>query len=81
LGGVTAMMERIRSGLAQFRRDLKAPLPDEERLTRGGRWRLRARTLIGKYGWKLVLGVFVYYLIRDFTLYVLLPYLALSFAF
>ena len=28
-----------------------------------------------KYGWKLFLAVFVYYLIRDVTLYVVLPYL------
>ncbi len=28
-----------------------------------------------KYGWKLFLGVFVYYLVRDLTLYVLIPYL------
>ncbi|WP_413291368.1 hypothetical protein [Bdellovibrio sp. HCB337] len=28
-----------------------------------------------KYGWKLFLAVFVYYLVRDLTLYVLLPYL------
>ncbi|MCI0452691.1 MAG: hypothetical protein L0Z51_09940 [Candidatus Latescibacteria bacterium] len=75
------MMERLRSGLARFRRDLESPLPDHERLTRRQRWRLRTRMLVGKYGWKLVLGVFVYYLIRDLTLYVLLPYLALSFAF
>lgn len=75
------MMGRVRSGLTQFRRDLKAPLPGHEDLSRGARLRLRMRFLLGKYGWKLVLGVFVYYLIRDFTLYVLLPYLALSFVF
>lgn len=28
-----------------------------------------------KYGWKLFLAVFVYYLIRDVTLYILIPYL------
>ncbi len=74
------MIKRVRSGLAQFRRDLRAPLPDHERLTRRERWRLRTRLLVGRYGWKLVLGVFAYYLIRDLALYVLLPYLALSFA-
>jgi hypothetical protein len=78
---VTIVMDRVRSGLAQFRRDLKVPLPGHEDLSRGGRLRLRMRFLFGKYGWKLVLGVFAYYLIRDLTLYVLLPYLALSFAF
>lgn len=28
-----------------------------------------------KYGWKLFAAVFVYYLVRDVTLYILLPYL------
>ncbi|MBX2986580.1 MAG: hypothetical protein KF802_01665 [Bdellovibrionaceae bacterium] len=28
-----------------------------------------------RYGWKLVAAVFCYYLVRDLTLYVLLPYL------
>lgn len=28
-----------------------------------------------KYGWKLFLAVFVYYLVRDVTLYIVIPYL------
>lgn len=28
-----------------------------------------------KYGWKLFIFIFVYYLVRDVTLYVVLPYL------
>lgn len=28
-----------------------------------------------KYGWKLFLAVFIYYLVRDVTLYILIPYL------
>jgi hypothetical protein len=28
-----------------------------------------------KYGWKLILAVFFYYLIRDITIYILVPYL------
>lgn len=28
-----------------------------------------------KYGWKLFLAVFVYYLIRDITIYIVIPYL------
>lgn len=74
-------MNRVRSGLAQFRRDLKVPLPGHEDLSRRERFRLRMRFLFGKYGWKLVLGVFVFYLVQDLLLYVLLPYLALSFTF
>lgn len=34
--------------------------------------------VIEKYGWKLFLAVFVYYLIRDLTLYVLIPYIILK---
>ncbi len=33
------------------------------------------RALFRRYGWKLVAGVFCYYLIRDVTIYVLLPVL------
>lgn len=31
--------------------------------------------LIKRYGWKLVVAVFMYYLIRDSILYILIPYL------
>ena len=31
--------------------------------------------LFQRYGWKLVAGFIVYYLVRDVTLYILLPYL------
>jgi len=30
---------------------------------------------ISKHGWKAVLGLFTFYLVRDMTLYVLVPYL------
>jgi hypothetical protein len=32
------------------------------------------RGLFRKFGWKLILSIFVYYLVRDITLYVLLPW-------
>lgn len=31
--------------------------------------------LFRRYGWKLVAGVFTYYLVRDVTLYILIPWL------
>ena len=31
--------------------------------------------LVKKYGWRVVLAVFMYYLIRDSILYILIPYL------
>ena len=37
-----------------------------------------AKNKIKKHGWKAVLGLFVYYLIRDLTLYVFVPYLLLT---
>ena len=30
---------------------------------------------IKKYGWKAAFGIFVYYLIRDVSLYILLPWM------
>jgi hypothetical protein len=34
------------------------------------------RGTLRRYGWKLFAAFFVFYLVRDLTLYVLLPYLA-----
>jgi len=36
----------------------------------------RSRYLASIYGWRLVVGVVAYYLVRDGVLYILLPYLA-----
>lgn len=36
------------------------------------------RVSFKRYGWRLVSAVVVYYLIRDLTLYVLIPYLMIS---
>lgn len=33
------------------------------------------KIMFKKYGWKVGLAIFMYYLIRDVTLYVILPYL------
>jgi len=34
----------------------------------------KIRDLIKKYGWKAAVGIFLYYLIRDVSLYILLPW-------
>tara|TARA_Y100000389_G_scaffold205139_1_gene263940 strand:- start:9207 stop:9359 length:153 start_codon:yes stop_codon:yes gene_type:complete len=34
----------------------------------------RITDLISKYGWKAALGIFIFYLVRDVTLYILLPW-------
>jgi len=33
------------------------------------------KIMFKKYGWKLGVAIFLYYLIRDVTLYIILPYL------
>ncbi len=33
------------------------------------------RIMFKKYGWKLGIAIFMYYLIRDVTLYIIIPYL------
>ena len=35
------------------------------------------KIMFKKYGWKVGLAIFMYYLIRDVTLYIILPYLIL----
>ncbi len=35
----------------------------------------RAKHLVKRYGWKLVVAIVVYYLIRDTVLYIIIPYL------
>ena len=34
----------------------------------------KIRNLFKKYGWKAAVGVFLYYLVRDVSLYILLPW-------
>ena len=34
----------------------------------------KATQFIKKYGWKVAIGIFFYYLIRDVCLYILLPW-------
>ena len=81
-GGVTGFVPNIciraRDALRSFRRDLRVPLEGTEGLSRAQRWRRRFQYLLKKYGWRLLVLVFFYYLIRDLFLYVLLPYLAAS---
>jgi hypothetical protein len=44
-------------------------------LSRRGRIAHRFRYLTARYGWRLLVGVCLFYLVRDLVLYVLLPYL------
>jgi hypothetical protein len=36
------------------------------------------KMMFKKYGWKVGLVIFMYYLIRDVTLYIILPYLIMK---
>ena len=36
------------------------------------------KIMFKKYGWKVGLAIFMYYLIRDVTLYIILPYLIMK---
>jgi hypothetical protein len=69
---------RFREAHRKFLDDLRKPLPGAEGLSRRGRIAHRFRYLTTRYGWRLVVGVCVYYLVRDLILYVLLPYLAVT---
>ena len=37
--------------------------------------KIAIKNMFKKYGWKLGLAIFIYYLIRDVTLYIIIPYL------
>ncbi len=61
--------------MTQFKRDLREPIPGAETLDRWGRVKARVKHLFRRYGWKLLVAICVYYLIRDGILYILIPYL------
>ncbi len=68
-------IRRFRSALVQFKRDIREPLPSTEHLSRFGRIKARIRHLFKRYGWKMFWAIFIFYLIRDVVLYILIPYL------
>lgn len=39
------------------------------------------KAVFQEYRWKLVIAVFIYYLIRDSFLYILIPYLSMKYLF
>ncbi len=71
-----SVFARARDAIRAFRHDLRRPLEGTEGMTRRQRLGRRFRFLLRKYGWRVLLALFVYYLVRDLILYVLLPYLA-----
>lgn len=78
---VPSLFVRARDALSSFREDLRSPVPGTEGLPRGARFRRRFSFLLGKYGWRLLVVLFVCYLVRDILLYIVLPYLAATHIF
>lgn len=67
--------QRLKAVLRQFKADLRGAIPGTEALGRGGRFKARVKHLVKRYGWKLVLAIVIYYLIRDTLLYIVIPFL------
>lgn len=70
-----SIWRRFKDFMKQFKRDLREPLPESADLPRWGKVKARFRHLFKRYGWKLLIAICVYYLIRDGILYILIPYL------
>lgn len=66
---------RLKNLIKQFKRDLREPLPESRGKKLPARIVARFRHLFRRYGWKLVIVIFCYYLIRDSLLYIIIPYL------
>ncbi|GEM_PF-1997828 len=66
---------RIREIVKRFKQDLRRPLPGTAQMGFLGRIRIRFLYLFKIYGWKLLVAIFMYYLIRDVLLYIVIPYL------
>ncbi len=69
-----SFLARFRALIVQFKRDLREPLAEAEGKPRLQRIRIRFRFLFKRYGWKLAIAVFTYYLVRDTILYIIIPY-------
>ena len=73
--GLAVRIGAFRRLLRGIKADLRGPLPGTEGLRRPARLRARGAHLLRRYGWKILLAVFLYYLIRDSILYIILPLL------
>jgi hypothetical protein len=66
---------KIKQLYINIKADFKEPLPELEGLPKSARFKARFRIIYKKYGWKILAAIVIYYLIRDMTLYIILPYL------
>lgn len=71
----SGIIRRFRTALKQFKRDIRGPLPGTGQSSRFGRIKARVPHLFKRYGWKMFWAIFIFYLIRDVVLYILIPYL------
>jgi hypothetical protein len=55
--------------------DFKDPRPELEGLPKLARIKARFQIIYKKYGWKILAAILCYYLIRDVTIYIIIPYL------
>ena len=69
------MLRRAKNLAVQVRKDFFQTVPAEFGQSVFSKFRWRFMFLFKKYGWKMILAIFVYYLVRDTTLYVLIPFL------
>jgi hypothetical protein len=66
---------QVRETYKGIKSDIKGPIPELEGLPKFKRIKVRFRLIYKKYGWKILAIIFVYYLVRDVVVYIILPYL------
>jgi hypothetical protein len=66
---------KIKQLYKSIKADLKGPRPELDGLSKLARIKGRFRIVYKKYGWKILAAIFCYYLIRDVTIYIIIPYL------
>jgi hypothetical protein len=65
----------FRAAIRRVKHDLRAPLEGTEHLGRWGRIKARFVHLVKRYGWKLIVAIILYYLVRDTLFFIIIPYL------
>lgn len=55
--------------------EMRQPVPGHVSQRKIGKIRWRLEFIVKKYGWKIFALVIVYYLVRDTTLYIIIPFL------
>jgi hypothetical protein len=69
------IIEQVKKTYRSIKSDIKGPLPELEGLPKSKRIKARFKVIYKKYGWKILAVIFIYYLVRDVLVYIVLPYL------